>query len=144
MDPCPDSSERYLRQAMIDQNSRVEFDAIRRLAQQNTNQSFDLLCAYIEGKLSDRMPSLYHYRQAVIGLIDRGQTGLNQLCNVLISFCKKPRKAKWAKIIAENLNSKIDSDAVRKSLKSWRFSPARLSLVLQNSLRKFLGKSKHD
>ena len=126
---------------MIDENSLIEFDAIQQLAQQHTKQSLGLLCEYIEGKLSDRLPSLYHYRQGAAVLVDRGEPGRDHLCHVLKLFCKSPRKAKWAKIIADTLKSKDDIDAVRKSLRIWRCSPARVTLVLRNWVRRLLGRS---
>ena len=144
IDERPESVEPYLRRAIADENSRIEFDAIQRLAQQNTTHCLDLLCAYVEGQLSHRLPSLYHYRQAVNLLIDRGEAARNHLCAVLRSLCKSPRKAKWAKIIADTLKSQRDVAEVKKTLKVWRLSPARVSLFLQKVARGLLRRSKHD
>gem|GEM_PF-1660925 len=129
IDDRPESVERYLRLALHDADCRIGFAAIQRLAQWDTMQSLELLQAYIEGKLSRRLPPLYHCRRAAEVLTDRGEAGIKRLCRVLRFLSTSPLKARRARLIADILQPQADAVEVGKALKSWRFSPARLACI---------------
>ena len=116
MDPRPELVGQYLHRALADDDHPVEVAAIGRLAAWDSPQALELLGDYVEGKLSPRLPQLYHCRQAVEAMIHKQEAGTTRLCLALRAMSKSPRKARWARMIAELLQPHADNPDVRKAI----------------------------
>ena len=135
IDTRPTSIDPYLRRALAAGNLRIEIAAVQRLAQWPTDQALNSLAAYIEGGLSDNAPPVHHCRRAAELILKRGPAGLDHLCSILETLCRKPSRAKWAKLLADILSNPNYADQATPALKTWKLSPARMTCFLLNALK---------
>ena len=144
IDARPERIEPYLRRALDNSDVAIEVVAIARLAQWDSPRALELLGAYIEGELSQKLPALYNGRKAAEALMKRGPVGHDHLYDLLGSFSRSWRRARWAQMLVDVIRSQTDSDDARPHLKCWRFSPARLACALSAIGRHFLRRPPSD
>jgi len=144
LDTQPEYLKQYLQLALRDGNLQIEAAALQRLANWQTSRSLELLQAYIEGRLSDRLPSLHGCKTAVEILANRGQTGLDSLKDALDNLGKNPQKNKWARSVAQILHAQPHDVRAALTLKQHTFSPARWAYCLLAPLRQLVRRTKRD